>query len=125
MHGLRRAEAAEGGEDDGQKGALLGDAPGEVLVVLLLSASSSYPSFPPNERSVLALGNRAARASSGDLFGCSMGCVSSKKNEPMPGSVSFAPKTPAAPVIEPNAPAGPVCRHTASSLSAASSPRLR
>ena len=35
VHGLRRAESAEGGEDDGEKGALLGDAPGEVLVVLL------------------------------------------------------------------------------------------
>ena len=35
VHRLRRAEAAESGEDDGQEGALLGDGAGEVLVVLL------------------------------------------------------------------------------------------
>ena len=33
VHGLRRAEAAEATEDDGQEGALLGDGAGEVLVV--------------------------------------------------------------------------------------------
>ena len=38
MHGLRRAEAAERGEDNGQEGPLLSDAAGEVLVVLLPGA---------------------------------------------------------------------------------------
>ena len=38
MHGLRRADAAEGGEDDGQEGPLLSDAPVEVLDVLLPGA---------------------------------------------------------------------------------------
>ena len=38
VSGFRRAEAAEGGEDDGQEDAFLGDTAGQVLRIFLLGA---------------------------------------------------------------------------------------
>ena len=38
MDGLGRADAAKGGEDDGEEGAALSDAASEMFVVLLFLA---------------------------------------------------------------------------------------
>ena len=40
VHGLRRAEAAEGTEDDGQEGALLGDGAGDAARCLLFFSAA-------------------------------------------------------------------------------------